>query len=312
MLTATFDLGLKTDPIQNRYSFAWLFDLLTSENVRHIQFASFPEMYWLDDSWFVEVRRAAEERGLRVRSVLASHRETGGFFHGDVRFARVARKTHERLIEVAALLGAEYCGSNAGSVWRDRPDNLRSGLECYYSHMEELMAVAHRAGLRALTIEPMSCSVEPPSTPSEISEMMGRFAAHHQAYRESTVPVYLCGDIAHGVCDAERRVLYNHEELFVHGIPWMAEFHLKNTDAIFNATFGFGAADRARGIVDPAGLRRICDRHADRFPVPEVVGYLELPGPKFGRDYSDPLLGPMLTESLRALRQEFLLQCKAE
>lgn len=310
MPTATFSLGLKTDSIQNRYSFEWLFDLMVREQVRDIQFASFPEIYRIHDSWFTDVRRAAEVRGLRVRSVLASHRETGGFFHGDVRFAQVARETLERLIEIASLLGADYCGSNAGAVWRDRPENLHPGLECFHDHMQELMVIARSAGLKALTIEPMSCSVEPPATAAEISHMMDRFSAYYQAHRETTVPVYLCGDIAHGVCDSERRVLFGNELLFLHCIPWMAEFHLKNTDAIFNDTFGFGETDRERGIVDPSRLRRLCDEHINRFPVAEVVGYLELPGPKFGRDYSDPLLGPMLIESLDALRRDFMRQDK--
>jgi hypothetical protein len=36
-----------------------------------------------------------------------------------------------------------------------------------------------------------------------------------------------------------------------------------------------------------------------------MTGYLEIPGPKVGRDYSDPLLGRMLMESLEALKRHF-------
>ena len=42
-----------------------------------------------------------------------------------------------------------------------------------------------------------------------------------------------------------------------------------------------------------------------RFPTDEVTGYLELPGPKLGREYTDGLLRGQLEESLAALREEF-------
>jgi hypothetical protein len=57
--------------------------------------------------------------------------------------------------------------------------------------------------------------------------------------------------------------------------------------------------------VDLERLRALIDANADRFPVRELVGYLELPGPKTGREYSDHLLGPALGESLAALKAVF-------
>jgi ribulose-phosphate 3-epimerase len=89
--------------------------------------------------------------------------------------------------------------------------------------------------------------------------------------------------------------------LFERQLPYLAEFHFKNTDEMFNSTFGFSDEERRRGIVDPERVVRLIDRHSDMIPVDELVGYLEIGGPKLGRDYSDPLLERMLTDSLAAL-----------
>ncbi len=304
-MSAAIRLGVKTDPIETRFSFEWLFDLMREEGARDVQVGSFYELYWVEDDYFADVRRAAEERGLRVRSVFTAHRELGGFFTGDKRLERAARKGYERLIRVAAVLGAEFCGSNPGAVYRDRAAGKAAGLDCYLGHMRELMEIARGAGLKALTMEPMSCLAEPPSTPEEITAMMEAVAGHHRAHPGRTVPVYLCADISHGLVDAEGRTLHTNVELFEHGAPWMAEFHFKNTDAQYNSTFGFSEAERARGTVDLAEWRGIVERNAGRYPVAEVTGYLEIGGPKVGRDYSDPKLGTALRESLRAIRGAF-------
>ena len=50
-------LGLKTDCIETRYSFPWLFDLLAEEGITHLQLGSFYELYVLDDSYFTDLRR---------------------------------------------------------------------------------------------------------------------------------------------------------------------------------------------------------------------------------------------------------------
>jgi hypothetical protein len=41
------------------------------------------------------------------------------------------------------------------------------------------------------------------------------------------------------------------------------------------------------------------------FPVKYPIGYLEISGPKTGRDYSDRLLRKSLSESLLALKNVF-------
>lgn len=302
-----FSLGLKTDAIETRYSFPWLFDLLAEEGVHTVQVGSFFELYTLEDGWFDALKREAAQRGLRLKSVFTAHRELGGFFYGDPYLERAARRGCERLLEVAARLGADYCGWNPGAIYRDRPSSKAAGLACFQRHLHELMHRAKALGLKAITLEPMSCLAEPPSTPEEIRAMMSAAAQYHAAHRGSTVPVYLCGDISHGVADAQRRVVHGNLELFEFSIPWMAEFHFKNTDAIFNSTFGFNPEEQQRGIVDLAQIREIVERNSARWPVEEVVGYLEISGPKIGRDYSDPELGAQLRASLRALKASMML-----
>ncbi len=296
-------LGLKTDPIETRYSFDWLFDLLAEEGVRHVQLGSFYELYFLDDSWFRELRTKAESRGLRIKSVFTAHRELGGFFYGDPRMERAARRGFDRLLEVAALVGADYVGSNPGSVYRDRLAGKSDGIACYLRNLKDLSRRAKQLGLKALTMEPMSCLAEPPSTPAEIAHMCGEMAAYHHAHPRDTVPTWLCGDISHGLCDTERRVVHSNSSFFAAGIAWMCEFHFKNTDQVFGSTFGFGKEENKRGIVDLGVFRTLCD--AGNWPVNDVVGYLEIGGPKTGRDYSDPLLEHELRTSLRALKESF-------
>lgn len=299
------ELGIKTDPIETRYSFEWLFDLAAEEGIRHIQLGSFYELYHVDLDYFADLRAAAESRGLVITSVFTAHRELGGFFTGDPRLAAAARRGYERLIAVAAAVGARFCGSNPGAVYRDRPQLKPAGLARYLEHMRELTVLAQRAGLEALTLEPMSCLAEPPATAAEIEHLMQALAEHHRAHPATTVPTWLCADISHGLADAHRHVLLDNVGLFTAGAPWTAEFHFKNTDALFNSTFGFAPEEIARGIVDLAGWREIIHGLAARFPVTPLIGYLEIGGPKTGRDYTDPLLGPALRTSLRAIRRVF-------
>jgi ribulose-phosphate 3-epimerase len=151
----------------------------------------------------------------------------------------------------------------------------------------------------------MSSLFEFPSTPGEVARLDAEFDAHLAANRDSAVPLYYCADISHGVADVQEKVVADNWDMFEREIPHMWEFHFKNTDPIFNATFGFSREERARGIVDLTRLKGIIERNADRFPAAEVTGYLELPGPKTGRDYTDCALGKMLSDSLEALTEVF-------
>ncbi len=140
---------------------------------------------------------------------------------------------------------------------------------------------------------------------NEILHYMAELKHYHVRHAETTVPVYLCGDIAHGLADSDRNVINGNLELFEMEIPHMAEFHFKNTDSHFEATFGFSAEERKGGSVDLDTVKKVMFDNAERWPVEEITGYLEIGGPKLGRDYSDRLLGDAIRESLEALRAVF-------
>ena len=73
-------------------------------------------------------------------------------------------------------------------------------------------------------------------------------------------------------------------------LPYLYELHLKNTDAAFNSTFGFTRQDRQKGIIDVAPIPPAAAGEQRRLPVQGLAGYLEIGGPKLGRDYCDPKL----------------------
>jgi ribulose-phosphate 3-epimerase len=305
MSRVTLKLGVKTDPIEYRYSFPWLFRLLAEEGIRHVQLGSFFEVYQLPDIFFRDLREQAEQHGIAICSLFTAHRELGGFFRDEAGFEQVARRNFERFIEVGALLGAASVGSNPGAVLRDRMETKPRGLACYLRHMKELMAFAHERGVRWLTIEPMSCLAEPPTLPDEIRAMAEELIAHHRDHPSTTSQVGYCVDIAHGYADADAKVVLDNIQLLETTIPYLYELHLKNTDALFNSTFGFSQAERERGIVEIGPILDDVRANAAVLPVSELVCYLEIGGPKLGRDYSDPKLEDALRASLQFLRPFF-------
>lgn len=297
-------LGVKSDPIIARYSFGWLFDIMKRCGIRHLQLGSSFPVWFAPDDWCRSLRQSAEACSIRISSMFSSFRELG-FANEDPLLDEVVRRGWERAIHVAALVGADSFGSNACLVLRDKPQTREPGLRVFAENMKGLLAAARSAGLKALTIEPMSSLYELPSTPDDIRAMEEEMGAFHAAHASTTVPLLLCGDISHGVADADGKVIHDNWSLFEMQIPWMREFHFKNTDAMFNSTFGFDLEERKRGIVDLLRLKRLIDANADRFPRAEIVGYLEIPGPKLGRDYTDRHLERMLVQSLEALREVF-------
>ena len=297
-------LGVKTDPIEYRYSFDWLFRILADEGVGHVQLGSFSEVYRLEDDYFRRLRDTAQSYGVRFESLFTAHRELGGFFIGDPAWERVARRNYERYIEVGALLGASRVGSNPGAILRDRMEHKADGIACYVAHMKELLAYAYERGISCLTMEPMSCLAEPPATPEEIVSMAGELGAYHIAH-PATAAVGYCADTSHGLADAQGKVLYDHMALFEATFPWLVEFHVKNTDALFSSTFGFSEAERRHGIVDLAAVRGLLHQRADTLPQQELTAYLEIGGPKLGRDYSDVELETQLRDSLRHMKAVF-------
>jgi len=299
-------LGIKTDPIQYRYSYEWLFRLLVEEDVRYVQLGSFFEAYQLPDDFFRDLRHKADDYGVTFTSTFTAHRELGGFFRDDgPAWAKVARRNYERAIEIGAILGVKSVGSNPGAVLRDRMSAKPSAIKTYMEHMKALMRYAADHGVKWLGIEPMSCLAEPPTLPEELRAMAEELTAYHDANPKTTARIGFCADIAHGYADASGQVVFDNFQLLEAGLPWIHELHLKNTDTLFGSPFGFTAAEREKGIVDVPQVRDFLLVHADSLPVTELIGYLELAGPKLGRDYSDYALEAMLRESLQYLKRSF-------
>lgn len=304
-------LGVKSDPIEYRYSYKWLFRLMAEEGVTRLQLGTFFELYQLTDAYFQRLRDQAETHGIRIDSMFTSHRELGGILTTDPDWQAVGLRNYKRLIEIGAILGAQSVGSNPGAVPRNRMHDKPAAIAAYARYMRDvLMPYAHDCGLKRLTIEPMSCLAEPPTLPGEIIAMAEELTAHHLA-TPNTVPIGYCLDIAHGYANANGDVIHTPQHLLEAALPWTTELHLKNTDARFDSTFGFTSADRARGIIDIPGVVRYLEQNAERLPVTELTGYLEIGGPKLGRDYSDPQLESQLRESLQYLKTTFQLQATA-
>ena len=300
------NLGIKSDPVNYRYSFPWLFRLMAEEGVTELQLGSFFEIYHLDDSYFAKLRKQAADHGVRIDSLFTAHRELGGFFREDPEWVPVARRNYERFIEIGALLGARAVGSNPGALPRDLMGLKEAGIERYLGHMKELMHFARDRGIEWLTIEPMSCLAEPPTIPSEIAHMGEILTDYHHAHASSTSKVGYCSDISHGYVDQQGERGFSHIELFEATLPWMYEVHLKNTDTVFGSTFGFEPMNLENGIVDVSVFRDILLSKADQCPVDEMTAYLEIGGPKLGRDYSDCQLEDQLRQSIRYLKDAFL------
>jgi len=305
-MSLKLNLGVKTDPIEYRYSFPWLFRLLAEEGIQLVQLGTWFELYQLPDEFFHDLRRDAENHGIQIASMFTAHRELGGFFRTEQGFEQVARRNFERLIEVGAMLGANSVGSNPGAVLRDQMGTKTDGVRCYIRHMQELMHLAHEKGVSWLTIEPMSCLAEPPTLPEEVADMGRELTEYHRQHTDSTAAIGYCADIAHGYIDQHNQVGFDHVQLFEATYPWLYEVHLKNTDMRFNSTFGFGPEEREKGIVDVCQFRDLLLENVDKLPVREMTGYLEIGGPKLGRDYSDHQLEDQLRSSLQHLKEAFL------
>ena len=296
-----FQIGIKSDPVEYRYSYEWLFRLMEREQISHLQLGTFFEIYHLPDTWFADLRRKAADHGVAITSVFTAHRELGGFFRDDgPGFVAVARKNFERLIDVSGLLGARFVGSNPGAVLRDRMGTKSQGSETYLRNFRDLQRRAGNLGIDWLTIEPMSCLAEPPTLPEEMA-----------AYMAAVLPVGpgvaragYCLDISHGYANAQKEVICDPMTMLRSALAHTCEIHLKNTSALFDSTFGFGPAERVKGIIDVAVVRNLL--LAGKIPVDPLIGYLEIGGPKLGRDYSDGDLERCLRESLAHLKEYWL------
>jgi len=127
--------------------------------------------------------------------------------------------------------------------------------------------------------------------------------AYHRQHPDSTARMGFCADVSHGYADAQGHVVWDNLQTFEATLPYLYEVHLKNTDALFHSTFGFGEEERAKGVVQVERFRDLLHANAHRLPVQQVVGYLEISVPKLGRDYSDIHLEKSLRGLLRYLRE---------
>lgn len=311
MADLTLQLGVKTDPTQYRFSYPWLFRLLAEEEIRYVQLGTFFEIYRLPDEYFLRLRREAEDLGVRIHSIFTAHRELGGFLVDEPGWEAVARRSFERLIEVGSLVGARSVGSNPGAVYRDRMGTKRRGVECYVQHMKELMEFAQQQGVPWLVIEPMSCLAEPPTLPDEIRDLAEELTAWHNQHPDTTARVGYCTDVAHAYADGDLTLRHDHLETLEATLPHLYEVHLKNTDAEYSSTFGFSAEQREAGIIEIEPIRKMLLARAETIPVDQVVGYLEIGGPKLGRDYSDKELAEELRASLDYLKKVWLADSAA-
>lgn len=298
-------LGVKSDPIEYRYSWDWLLKILAEEGVRFLQIGTFFELYHLSDSALLSLKAKAAQHGVQISSVFTAHRELGGFFRSDPAWEEVAFQNYRRLIRVGSLLGARSVGSNPGAVMRDQMEMKACGIRSYIDSMKKLMHYAYQQGVEVLAIEPMSCAAEPPTLPNEIVEMAEELMSYHLEHLSETARVGYCFDISHGYVDENRDIQYTSFELLDKALPYTTEIHLKNTDAILESTFGFTPADRARGVIDVERVREYLLANADLLPEKDVIGYLEIGGPKLGRDYSDRELECQLRLSIRYLQSTF-------
>jgi ribulose-phosphate 3-epimerase len=179
-------------------------------------------------------------------------------------------------------------------------DTKAAGLLRYIEATKGLLEYAGQVGLPFVLAEPMSALAEPPTLPEEIRSVGEVLAGYAAA--QGTARYGYCVDVAHGYADADGVVRCDNMQLFEATFPWLQCIHLKNTDARFDATFGFTEAERERGNINIPLVRGLLLRNAELLPVEEVVGYIEISGPKLGRDYSDRQLEASLRESLRYLQ----------
>ena len=243
----TLYLGVKTDPVEYRYSYEWLFRLMAEEGVAHAQIGSFFEMYWLPDEFFHDLRQQAQRFGVRISSVFTTHRELGGLFRPEPGFHEVAVRSLRRMIEIGALLGADSVGGSAGAVLRDRMADKAPGTRRFLDAMKSLLPYAYRLGIPAVTVEPMSCLAEPPTTPDEIVAWAEDVNTYRRRNPDRTAGFGYCVDIAHGYHRWGRPSGFDNLRFSGATLPYLHYIHLKNTDAHFDAPLGSPQASGSAG-----------------------------------------------------------------
>ena len=112
-------LGVKSDPIEYRYSYEWFFQILAEEDVHFVQLGSFFEAYQLPNEFFLCAAQTRPKTfGIRIASTFTAHRELGGVMREEPGWQEVADRMYRRWIDIGALVGADSVGSNPGAVLR--------------------------------------------------------------------------------------------------------------------------------------------------------------------------------------------------
>ena len=62
-----FHIGIKSDPIQNRYSYEWLFGLMRELDINYLQLGGFHEMPLIDDGFYRNLRKQAEHHNIKIK-----------------------------------------------------------------------------------------------------------------------------------------------------------------------------------------------------------------------------------------------------
>ena len=139
----TLHLGVKSDPIESRYSFDWLFDLMKGCGVHRLQMGTLVPGLLRGGRSFP--RTAALGGGTRDPDHQHVHIPPGARVRQRRSAARRCRRRGwERMIHVAALVGAECVGSNACVVLRDQPaDPGARACGPSSQNMKELLGIAH-------------------------------------------------------------------------------------------------------------------------------------------------------------------------
>ncbi|HDP34937.1 MAG TPA: ribulose-phosphate 3-epimerase, partial [Candidatus Hydrogenedentes bacterium] len=120
-----------------------------------------------------------------------------------------------------------------------------------------------------------------------------------------TAGVGVCLDTSHGYADEDGIIRVKPEQMLEASLPWLAELHLKNTDDMYCSTFGFSEMEQVRGIVNLADVRDALRLHSEKLSRSHLVAYLEVAGPKLGRDYTDRRLEEEIEASILHLKSVF-------
>ena len=213
------------------------------------------------------IRSAAETNGLTIHSAfvgLAAY-TYNALLHPDPAGRAAARQWYLRAIDRAAEMGARSIGGPVGGLsiaGAIRPAERRARYDELLATLAELAEHAETAGLEALLIEPTPLTREIPWSVGEALTLLDDLAG-------TAVPIRYCIDVGHALYEP----LYGSEARLE---PWfealgerIALVHLQQTDGQGDSHWGFTVP----GIVDPAQVRDLMERHGVQAPLVIEIFY---------------------------------------